>query len=139
MLFIKNLKLRLSSKKLFDKYIEFFIVIELVKTQTYRLQFSSKYNRLHSIFHVSLLKMYKKKHDKYSKDFLLELDDFEQKYKVETILNWVKKENEILYLVKFIEYSNEKNEWLFLKNLIEADKLRRKFNRKFKIRKKKFI
>ena len=110
MLFIKNLKLKLLSKKLFDKFIEFFIVIEFVKTQIYHLQLFFKYSKLHSIFYVSLLKMYKKKHDKYSKDFLLELNDFEQKYKVETILNRVKKESEILYFIKFIKYLNEKNE-----------------------------
>ena len=57
MLIIKNLKQKRSSKKLFHKFINFFRIVNKIKTQTYRLFLSIIY-RIYNIFYVFLLKPY---------------------------------------------------------------------------------
>jgi len=60
MLSAKNLKQKKSSKKLSNKMIEFFHIQELIDKQTYYLDFSVIY-RVHSVFHVFLLKSYNRR------------------------------------------------------------------------------
>ncbi len=60
MLSAKNLKQKKLSKKLSNKMIEFFHIQELIDKQTYHLDFSVIY-RVHSVFHVFLLKSYNRK------------------------------------------------------------------------------
>ena len=43
-------------KKIDHRQLKFFIVIEKVNSQTYRLKFSKKYDIIHDVFHVLLLK-----------------------------------------------------------------------------------
>ena len=57
MLTIKNLKQKRSSKKLSHKFINFFQIVNKIKTQTYRLLLSIIY-RIYNTFHVFLLKFY---------------------------------------------------------------------------------
>ena len=57
MLIIKNLKQKRLSKKLFHKFVNFFRIVNKIKTQTYRLLLSIIY-RIYNIFYISLLKSY---------------------------------------------------------------------------------
>ncbi len=57
MLSTKNLKQKKLSKKLLNKMIKFFHIQELIDKQTYYLDLSIIY-KVHSVFHVSLLKSY---------------------------------------------------------------------------------
>jgi len=57
MLSAKNLKQKKLSKKLSNKMIKFFCIQELIDKQMYYLDFSIIY-RVHSVFHVFLLKSY---------------------------------------------------------------------------------
>jgi len=57
MLSAKNLKQKKSSKKLSNKMIEFFHIQEFINKQTYCLDLSIIY-KVHSVFHVFLLKSY---------------------------------------------------------------------------------
>ena len=57
MLTIKNLKQKRLNKKLFYKFMNFFRIVNKVKTQIYRLLLSIIY-RIYNIFHVFLLKSY---------------------------------------------------------------------------------
>ena len=52
-----NLKQKKLSKKLSNKMLEFFCIQEFINKQTYHLSLSIIY-RIHSIFHVFLLKSY---------------------------------------------------------------------------------
>ena len=56
--FLRNINIRiLHFKKKFDHHqLKFFIIIEKVNSQTYRLKLSRKYDIIHNIFHVSFLK-----------------------------------------------------------------------------------
>jgi len=57
MLSAKNLKQKKLSKKLLNKMIEFFCIQELINKQMYHLNLSIIY-KIHSVFHVFLLKSY---------------------------------------------------------------------------------
>ena len=54
---IKNLKQKRSNKKLFHKFMNFFRIVDKVKTQIYRLLLLIIY-RIHNIFYIFLLKSY---------------------------------------------------------------------------------
>ena len=54
----RNLKLRKPYKKLTDRFIGPFQVIEAVGKNAYRLRLPKEYSRLYSTFHVSLLEPY---------------------------------------------------------------------------------
>ena len=49
------------SKKLADKFIGPFQVLERIRNNAYRLELPKKYGRLHHTFHISLLKLYRKR------------------------------------------------------------------------------
>jgi len=57
MLLAKNLKQKKLSKKLSNKMIKFFCIQELINKQMYYFDLSIIY-RVHSVFHVFLLKLY---------------------------------------------------------------------------------
>ena len=86
MLSIKNLQLKLSSKKLFSKFIEFFYVKESVKAQIYYLILSTA-SQIHFMFHVSLLEFYvDSKNSLKTMSENIFVDD-EKQYEIEKILN----------------------------------------------------
>ncbi len=60
MLSAKNLKQKKSSKKLLNKIIKFFCIQEFINKQMYYLDLSIIY-KVHSVFHVFLLKLYNHK------------------------------------------------------------------------------
>jgi len=57
MLSAKNLKQKKLSKKLLNKMIEFFCIQEFINKQMYYLDLLIIY-KVHSVFHVSFLKLY---------------------------------------------------------------------------------
>ncbi len=79
MLSAKNLKQKKLSKKLSNKMIEFFRRQELIDKQMYHLDLSIIY-KIHSVFHVSLLKLYNHRlnDDSILNYFILKLIDDEQ-------------------------------------------------------------
>ncbi len=78
MLSAKNLKQKKSSKKLLNKMIKLFHIQKFINKQTYYLDFSIIY-KVHSVFHVFLLKSYNRRlNDDFILDYLvLELIDDE--------------------------------------------------------------
>jgi hypothetical protein len=106
MLFIKNIKLRKSSQKLSSKFIESFRIIELINKQAYHLILSSFY-RIHDVFHVFYLKLYKRrKNDNNILKFLLsELVNDENINEVKKILKKKISQDIIYYLIKWKNWS----------------------------------
>ncbi len=78
MLSAKNLKQKKLSKKLLNKMIEFFHIQEFIDKQMYHLDFSIIY-KVHSVFHVFLLKLYNRRlnDDSILNYFILKLIDDE--------------------------------------------------------------
>jgi hypothetical protein len=58
LLFSRNIHTRKVCKKLNDRFISLFQVIEKVSKNTYKLNLFKRYGRLHKTFGVTLLKLY---------------------------------------------------------------------------------
>jgi len=137
MLSAKNLKQKKSSKKLSNKMIKFFHIQKLINKQMYHLDLSVIY-RVHSVFHVFLLKSYncRLNDDSILDYFVLEFIDDEQEWKIEKILQKWKRKRILYYKIQWKEYLIEYNQWILsedMKNvskLIEAFKTRLKRKRK---------
>ena len=57
-IFLRNINIRILrfKKKIDHRQLKFFIIIEKVDSQAYRLKFLKKYDVIHNVFHVSFLK-----------------------------------------------------------------------------------
>ncbi len=79
MLSAKNLKQKKLSKKLLNKMIKFFCIQKFINKQMYYLDLSVIY-RVHSVFHVFLLKLYncRLNNDSIFNYFILKLINDEQ-------------------------------------------------------------
>ena len=75
MLIIKNLKQKRLSKKLFHKFINFFRIVDKIKTQAYRLFLSIIY-RIYNIFHIFLLKLYHNRDCDNASKFFMQVFEF---------------------------------------------------------------
>ncbi len=137
MLSAKNSKQKKLSKKLNNKMIEFFHIQKLIDKQMYYLDLSIIY-KVHSVFHVFLLKLYNHRlNDDFILDYLvLELIDDEQEWKIEKILQKWKRKKILYYKIQWKEYFIEYNQWISsedikdVSKLIEAFKMRLKHERK---------
>ena len=92
-----NLKIKRTSKKLDFKKVGPFKIIKKVITLNYELILPSSIRLRTNIFYVSLLKLaYKNaKFDTY-----IELEDFEEEFEVETVLNLRVSQGKLKYLIK---------------------------------------
>ena len=133
MLLIKNLKQKKFNKKLFHKFVESFRVVEFVNKQIYHLIFSNIY-RVHSIFHVSLLKSYKQRDCDSAESFLStsKLIEDNLKYKMKEILDRKTKNDKMYYKMKWLNYIENYNSWKLEHNLNNAVNLKREYNKKTK-------
>ncbi len=137
MLSAKNLKQKKLSKKLWNKMIEFFHIQEFINKQMYHLDLSIIY-RVHSVFHVFLLKLYNcRLNDDFIFNYLvLKLIDNEKEWKIEKILQKRKRKKILYYKIQWKEYFIEYDQWILsedMKNvskLIEAFEMRLKHERK---------
>ena len=95
-LLIKNFKFKIFNKKLSLKYIGFFKIEGVVRTQIYRLILFLLYY-IYFIFYISFLEPYKRRFndDKILKIFFPELINNKKKYEIKKILNKIFKKKEI--------------------------------------------
>lgn len=112
MLSTKNLKQKRLNKKLFHKFIESFRIVEFIDKQTYRLLFLNIYY-IHIVFHMSLLKIYKRKKCDDDKLFLFnsELFDDNLKYKIKKVLNKKTQNDQIYYKLKWTNWTENYKSW----------------------------
>jgi hypothetical protein len=94
----KNIHTSRSFKKLDHKYYESFEMQDLVDKQTYRLNLSHTF-RIHNVFHVSLLKSFKKRFDEVIASFSIMIDE-KRHDEVKLILNNRLYRKRLQYLVK---------------------------------------
>ncbi len=125
------------NKKLLNKMIKFFCIQEFINKQMYHLDLLIIY-RIHSVFHVFLLKSYNHRlNDDFILNYLtLKLIDDEQEWKIEKILQKQKRKKILYYKIQWKEYSVKYNQWILSEDmkdvlkLIEAFKTRLKHERK---------
>ncbi len=133
MLSAKNLKQKKLSKKLSNKMIEFFCIQKFINKQTYCLDLSIIY-RVHSVFHVFLLKSYNcRLNDDFILDYLVfKLIDDEQEWKIEKILQKWKRKKILYYKIQWKEYFIKYNQWILSEEMKDVLKLIKAFEMRLK-------
>ena len=108
MLSAKNLKMKKPNQKLSDKAVGPFRIRACIGKQAYRLAMPPTY-RIHPVFHVSLLALYKQRaNDPDLSEYpLLELIEDEEEYPVERILQKRTRKGVKEYLVRWAGYPPE--------------------------------
>jgi len=92
-----------------------------VKKKVYKFKLSERYDAIHLIFHVFLLKLWHLR-DENSKLQIILIKE-KEKWEIKKILDqWIKKEK-IKYLVQWVDSSFYKNFWKSMKNLSNAKKI----------------
>ncbi len=94
----KNIHTSRSFKKLDHKYYELFEMQNLVENQTYKFSLFHTF-RIHNVFHVSLLKSFKKEFDKVITSFLIMINKNKHD-EVKLILNNKLYRKRLQYFVK---------------------------------------
>ena len=125
----KNLKQKRSNKKLSDKAIGPFRVRKRIGTQAYHLWLPPAY-RIHPVFHVSLLEPYQRRPGDVSVPEypVPDLEDDDEIGEVEEILKKRKEKGVLKYLVRWVGYSKEYDQWVSEEN-VHAEDLVEAFNK----------
>ena len=128
MLFIKNLKNVRFKKKLSYKFTNFFKVIDVVKTQTYRLKLL-KHWRIHSVFHMFLLKFYHKNLSVVASNEMIFINE-DEKWKIKNIFKNKRKWEKLYYFVRWKSFFLCENNWIFKHYLTNAQKLLKQYHKR---------
>ena len=124
----KNLRVKRPSKKLSERFAGPFRVEEIVGSQAYKLTLPTA-SRLSPVFHVSLLELYHGRGDGSQVEFALpELIDDVEEWEVEEILEREDNKDGQWYLVKWVDWPEEYNQWVEASDLTHARDLKRKFD-----------
>ncbi len=110
-----------SKKKINHRQLKSFRILKKINTQAYKLELSERYDAIHSIFHVSLLKFWHS-HDENLKSQIILIKE-KEKWKIEKILDQRIKKEKIEYLVQWADASFYENFWKSMKNLSNAKKI----------------
>lgn len=107
----KNLRLK-GSRKLAPRFIGPFRVLQTIGNQAYRLSLPQQYDRIHNVFHVSLLEPWRKPSREDDESLPMpELED-EDEYEVEEVRDEKLIEGETHFLVKWKGWPSEYNQWV---------------------------
>jgi hypothetical protein len=105
----KNLKIK--NRKLAPRWIGPFRVLERIGNQAYRLALPNSYSRLHDVFPIQLLERYRRRKDDNSLMTMPELEDPQDEWEVEEVLDKQKIKDTIHYLVKWTGWPSEYNSY----------------------------
>ena len=111
--------LKLKNRKLSPRWIGPFRVLERIGSQAYRLALPNKYFRLHDVFPIQLLEPYHRM-DNDSLMTMPDLEDPQDEWEVEEILDERKIKDTIYYLVKWAGWLSEYNSFEPVRHLDNA-------------------
>ena len=92
--------LKFKSRKLSPRWIGPFKVLERIGSQAYRIALPNKYFRLHDVFPIQLLEPYHRRKDDDSLMSMPDLEDPQEEWEVEEVLDKRKIKGIVHYLVK---------------------------------------
>ena len=128
MLFTKNLKNVKFKKKLSYKFTSSFKMIDVVNAQTYRLKLLKQW-KIHSVFHVSLLKFYYKNLSVVALNEMIFVNENE-KWKIKNILKNKRKWKKFYYFVRWKNFFFCEDNWIFKHCLTNAQKLLKQYHKR---------
>jgi hypothetical protein len=97
----------------------------LVEKQAYKFSLSHTF-RIHNVFHVFLLKSFKKRFDEMITSFSIMINE-EKHDEMKLILNNKLYRKRLQYLVKWLSWSNIENQWIYVDD-VQADDLIKNFH-----------
>lgn len=122
----KNIRLRRASKKLSDRFLGPFVIERKVSNTAYRLKLPQKYNRLHPVFHISLLQAYSQREGCEPPE-AIDIEG-EEEWEVESILDAEGRGKKRTYLVKWKGWSSDYDSWEPVEHLDNAKEIIEKYN-----------
>lgn len=130
----KNLRLRAPCNKMAPKFVGPFRILDRVGSLAYRLCLPAKYDRLHDVFPVSLLEPWHQREQSEPMPMPDLADDGE--WEVEELRDKRRIAGEEMFLVKWVGWPSEYNQWVSREDLQNAPKLVAKFERDHSKRKR---
>ncbi len=129
MLSTQNLKQKRPKKKLSHRFIGPFLVLDAIGKQAYRLALP-KTLPIHPVFHMSLLEPYKRRKGDTEVPALPlpELINDQPEWEVEKILNRRIKKGKLEYMVKWVGYPEEYNQWIPESDMEGLEEMRKQFD-----------
>jgi hypothetical protein len=124
----KNIHISKSSKKLDHKYYKSFEIEEFIEKQVYKLRLFNMF-RIHNVFHVFLLKSYKERFDNVITSFSIMINE-EKHDEMKLILNNKLYRKRLQYFVKWLNWSNIENQWIYVEN-VQIDELIKNFHQQY--------
>jgi hypothetical protein len=124
----KNIHTFRSFKKLDHKYYQSFEMQDLVDKQAYKFNLIYTF-RIHNVFHVFLLKLFKKRFDEVITSFSIMINE-ERHDEMKLILNRKLYRKKLQYLVKWLNWSNIENQWIYVDN-VQVDDLIKNFHQQY--------
>ncbi len=116
-----NICMLRSKKKIDHRQLKSFKILKKINMQAYKLELFERYDAIHSIFYVSLLKFWHS-HDENSKLQIILIKE-KEKWEIKKILDQRIKKEKIEYLVQWADSSLCENFWESMKNLSNAKKI----------------
>ncbi len=104
-----------SKKKINHKQLKSFRILKKINMQAYKLELSERYDAIHSIFHVFLLKFWYLRDENLKLQIILIKE--KEKWEIKKILNQRIKKEKIEYLVQWLIHLSMKtseNQWKIL-------------------------
>ncbi|RMZ78500.1 hypothetical protein DV736_g6691, partial [Chaetothyriales sp. CBS 134916] len=124
----KNIKLKKAMKKLSDRYIGPFQVLQRIGQNAYRLKLPSRYGKLNPTFHVSLLKKWYPREGEPPPE-PIDIDG-DEVFIIEDVLDIVGRGNKRKLLIKWKGYSSDHNSWEPIANVLDPDYWTAEYSRK---------
>jgi hypothetical protein len=124
----KNIHTSRSFKKLDHKYYESFEMQDLVEKQSYKFNLFHTF-WIHNVFHVFLLKSFKKRFDEMTTSFSIMINE-KRHDEVKLILNNKLYQKRLQYFVKWLSWSDAENQWIYVDD-VQADELMKNFHQQY--------
>ena len=114
-----------ACKKLADHFLRPFKIEKVINLNVYKLELLKQYSRIHSTFHVFLLKSYKKQSGVKTSE-LITVENIKE-YVVKHVLDTCVKQSKHQYLIQWEGYSSADDSWELIKNLKNTIKMIKDF------------
>jgi Chromo (CHRromatin Organisation MOdifier) domain len=111
--------------------------LERIGGNAYRLALPEKYSRLHDVFPIQLLEKYNRRKDDDGLMAMPDLEDPQDEWEVEEVLDKRKMKDTIHYLVKWAGWPSEYNSYEPAVHLANAPQAIATFERKLKRKRKR--